>query len=287
MTDVESADAHAGALTITPLSPALGAEITGISLAESLDDSAFARIQQAFADHLVLTAPGQHLDPGRLRALIARFGTLDVNPVAPKELGFEDVVRLEYRGNAPDIWHFDASWLPEPPMLGAISMVTCPTIGGDTMWLNGYFAYEMLSDPMRELLDPLTLVCDGAGIGRPELRAEHPIVRTHPVTGRKSLFVDFVYGTHVLELDRRESNAVMTFLEHFVEDPRFCMRKHWEPGDFVVWDNRCTLHKVVVDWTGERVAHRVSAKGTAPEGSPRRWAPYVGHASMAGRRNSA
>ncbi|MET0304551.1 MAG: TauD/TfdA family dioxygenase, partial [Microbacteriaceae bacterium] len=193
-------------------------------MAEPLDDETFSVLEQAFADHQVLVAPDQHLDPGQLRALIARFGTLDVNPVAPKEAGYDDVVRLEYQGNAPDIYHFDASWLPAPPMLGSISMVTCPAIGGDTMWLNGYLAYETLSDPMRALLDPLTLVCDGAGIGRPELRAEHPVVRIHPVTGRKSLFVDFVYGTHLRELDRRESDAVLAFLAAYIEDPRFAFR---------------------------------------------------------------
>ncbi len=153
-------------------------------------------------------------------------------------------------------------------------MGSSPPIGGDTIWVSTYAAYELLSPPMQGLLDGLHVSYDAGWLGRPDQRAEHPAVRIHPETGRKALFVDFFYATRFVELSKTESDALLAHLSGYVGDPRFAYRHRWTNGDVAIWDNRCTLHRVVMDYDGARLAERVSLRGEQPVGPGAPWPRY-------------
>ena len=182
----------------------------------------------------------------------------------------------------PDIWHFDGSYTEAPPTAAFLSMVTCPPVGGDTLWLSTYLVYESLSTPLRELVDGLHVVYD-SGVGRSAgHRAEHPMVRVHPETGRKALFFDPFFSTRVVELSKDESDALLSFLRGYISDPRFACRYHWSAGTLAVWDNRCTLHRVTTDFSGERTVHRVTIAGEKPVGHEPRWPRFTARKGAAG-----
>jgi taurine dioxygenase len=164
-----------------------------------------------------------------------------------------------------------------------------PPLGGDTIFTNQYLAYEMLSAPMRDLLDGLTAVHHAAPFGHPEQQAVHPVVRTHPDTGRRSLFVNRTFTSHILELRRSESDALLQYLYSWSERPDFQCRYRWDVGTIGIWDNRCTQHYAVADYQGEkRVIERVTVIGDVPDGSPPRWEPFSedrGYGTLAQARN--
>jgi taurine dioxygenase len=154
-------------------------------------------------------------------------------------------------------------------------MVVCPARGGDTMFTNQHLVYESLSAPMRELLDGLTAVHTAAVFGHPEQRAEHPVVREHPVTQRRSLYVNRQFTSHIPQLRRGESDALLAYLCSFSEQPPFQCRYRWEPGGIGIWDNRCTQHYAVNDYDEPRLIQRVTVLGDDPQGSPPRWPDHT------------
>ena len=245
----------------------IGAEIAGVDLSVDVSDDAVATLRSAVLEHHVIFLRDQFLGPERLSAMGKRFGDLLVNPLAPSVAGLPEVVELVNRdGGAPDVWHFDSSFLEAPPALSLLSMVTTPSVGGDTLWMSGYAALEALAPSMREFLRDLTVVYDSAATPQriTGYVAEHPLVAAHPETGRPALFFDPSYSTQVLELERAESDALLAFLRVHVTDPTFSCRFRWSAGTLAIWDNRCTLHRVINDFSGERAILRVTVNGDPP-----------------------
>jgi taurine dioxygenase len=175
-----------------------------------------------------------------------------------------------------DEWHTDLTFQENPALMSVLHMVTCPETGGDTMWSSLYAAYEELSDPMKSLCDGLTALHDALPHNHPEMTTIHPVVRVHPVTGRKALYVNEHFTRRIVEMNATESEALLGHLTRWVANPRFTVRYHWTPGTIGIWDNRCTQHFVLNDFTGERVIQRVTVVGDDVQGAePPRWQPFV------------
>jgi taurine dioxygenase len=258
-------------LDVQPLSAPLGAEVRGVDLRE-LDDDTWGAIHAAWLEHLVLFFPDQHLSPDDQVGFARRFGTPDVRPFLPKlsDDHREIVVLDSDAGERADHWHADVTFDAAPPRASILQMEVCPATGGDTMWTNQYLAYELLSEPVRDLLDGLSAVhvASYVGAGR---SAEHPAVCLHPETGRKSLFVNRASTSHFVQLQPGESAALLNFLCEFSEQPRFRCRYRWSAGAVAVSDNRCTQHYALFDFEARRVMHRVTVLGDVPKGEPPRW----------------
>ena len=260
------------ARTVEPVSGALGAELRGLDL-EAITDEGFAALKQALLDHLVIFFPDQHLSPDGHRALGRRFGEIEIHPFIPKlSDDYPEIVVLDGdHGGRADVWHTDVTWGTSPPIASILHMVKCPSRGGDTMFTNQYLVYESLSAPIRELVEGLTAVHTAAVFGHPETQAEHPAVRVHPETGRRSLYVNRQFTSHFPQLRRSESDALLSFLFSFSEQPMFSCRYRWHPGGVGIWDNRCTQHYAVNDYDESRVIQRVTVLGDHPEGGEPRW----------------
>ena len=153
-------------------------------------------------------------------------------------------------------------------------MLRCPPVGGDTLWSSTYRAYEELSPPLQELCEGLTAIHNAEPHGRPEKMHRHPLVRVHPETGRKVLYVNEHFTRRIVELSRVESDVLLGHLTRWVGSPRFTVRYQWRPNTVAMWDNRCTQHSVLNDFEGERVIQRVTVMGDEVRGSEPRWAPY-------------
>ena len=254
-------------ITVTPSAGTLGAEIGGLRL-NALDDVQFAAIQRLLDEYLVLFFPAQHLTPNEHRAFASRFGEMEIHPFIPKldAEEFPEIVQLKASaGSVADVWHTDVTFSDSPPICSVLHMAQLPERGGDTMWNNQYAVYEALSEPMRDMLQHLTAVHHALPFGRTDIQAVHPVVRKHPTTGRPSLFVNRQFTSHIVELSRGESRALLEYLYTFSEQPHFTCRRSWGAGDIGIWDNRCTQHYAVNDAVGERIIHRVTIIGDHPE----------------------
>jgi taurine dioxygenase len=263
------------ALEVRPLTGCIGAEVVGVDL-NRLDEALWDQIRAIWLDHLVLFLPGQHLAPDAHVALGERLGELEIHPYIPKldEDHAQIVVLDSDQGAKADTWHTDVTFSTTPPLASILQMIECPPSGGDTLWSNQYLAYETLSDPLRDLVDGLSAVHTAVPFGHPEVNATHPVVRTHPETGRRSLFVNRTFTSHIVELRREESDALLEHLYRWSEQPRFQCRYQWQPGTLGMWDNRCTQHHAVNDYSDRRVIHRVTVLGDRPAGGPIRWKPF-------------
>lgn len=260
-------------MEIKPLSYALGASILGVDLRQALSDDTIAEIRQAWVDHLVLCFPGQSLTPPQQIAFCSRFGPLDdhrnrplwnrpdfpeVNIVSnkPQTIGGKKLMTL-----IADKWHTDMSFSNRAATASWLHALQLPTMGGDTMFSSMYRAYEALSPNMRKLAEQLQGVHDVSGAPdfqryTPEVQAErkrnyppvvHPVVRTHPESGRKHLFVGG-FLKHFVGYTERESRPLIDFFNEFASGPEFVYRHQWSPGDVLMWDNRCLLHYAVQDY---------------------------------------
>ena len=159
--------------------------------------------------------------------------------------------------------------------MSILKVVKCPDVGGDTMWANMYKAYDELSAPMRDLCEGLTALHDAHPHDRADMMAVHPVVRVHPATRRKSLFVNEHFTRRIVELSHEESELLLGYLTRWVSSPQFTVRYRWTEGTVAMWDNRCTQHFVLHDFDGERIIRRVTVVGDVPEAaSPARWEPY-------------
>lgn len=261
-------------VSVRRLSGALGAEVRGIDLA-GLHDVGFAELRRLLIEHHVLFLPEQHLTPGAHRDLGRRFGEIEIHPFLQKLDGeHPEIVVLESeRGMIADVWHTDVTFAASPPICSILHMVACPQFGGDTMWTNQAAVFAALTPPMQELLLGLTAVHTAAVFGQPDTEAEHPVVRRHPETGQPSLFVNRQFTKRIVQLNPDESDALLSFLYRFSEQPQFTVRYAWTPGAVGIWDNRITQHYVVNDFDGARVLHRVTVLGDVPEpaGETGRW----------------
>jgi len=273
-------------INVHPIAGALGAEVEGIDLSGPLDQETLAEIQQAWLKYLVLFFRDQELSPDQFKKFISNFGALITYPFLTKIEGDEYVERLslaEEPANAPPttILHIDLSMVEVPTKGAALYAVDVGEAGGDTIWVSAYAAYEGLSEPMKEFIRNrrgLFPALHDAAIDRmikggPEASqtakmflgkpSEHPLVHTHPETGKKALFVDPLFTWSIKDLHQDESDALLSYLSQHIAKPEFHCRFHWRPGSLAVWDNRCTLHKRVDDaYDKRRVMHRLGIEGT-------------------------
>ncbi len=274
------------ALDIRPLSGALGAEILGIDLAHDLGDDTVAAIRAAWLEHLVIFFRDQTLSPAQLLHAASRFGEPVEYPFVKGLEGFPQitpVIKLEHEKiNFGGLWHSDTAYLERPPMATMLIARETPPRGGDTLFANMYRAYETLSDGMRRMLDGLVVVNSSAKAdvtktredrvrdsaktdARQEYTAEHPVVRTHPETGRKALYANGGHALRFRDMTVEESAPLLSYLFAHATRPEFTCRFRWEPGSIALWDNRCTQHNPVNDYHGfRRVMHRVTLKGDVP-----------------------
>ena len=264
-----------GEVQVTRLAAALGAEVAGIELAGAGSD-VVAAIEELLLEHMVLFFPGQHLSVDDHVALAAQFGELEAHPnLKNARLDHPQIFELvASAGGIADEWHTDLTFMSSPSVMSVLNMVTCPAVGGDTMWSNLCLAYEALSAPMQELCDGLTALHDAHPHDRSDAMAIHPVVRTHPVTGHKALYVNEHFTRRIVEMSHEESQALLQLLTGWVEQARFTVRYHWTEGTIAMWDNRCTQHSVLNDFDGERIIQRATVMGDHPEGTAPRWSPY-------------
>ncbi len=274
---------------IRPIADALGAEISGIDLAEPLDEQSFAEIHAALLKHLVIFFRDQSLTPEQHIAFGKRFGTLHVHPYIPNLEGYPEIIKLKSAEDGPgkmayqsNQWHTDLTYAAEPPTASILHAVHVPEAGGDTMWNNLYAAYENLSPAIREFVDDLTAVHNIVTsmpadfmeqswaanqlerMQKATPPVEHPVVRTHPETGRKGLFVNRNFTSHIKGLSRIESDGILALLYQHIEQPEFTVRFHWRNNSLAMWDNRCTQHYALTDYHSLRVMHRVTVCGDRP-----------------------
>ena len=273
-----STAAKTAPLDVRRLSGSLGAEVRGLRLTQA-DGADAEAIRALLTEHLVLFFPDQHLTPDEHIAFGKLFGQLESHPnlsLNAERPEFFELHAYGGQGAVADEWHSDLSCQRSPSLIAILHMVRCPEFGGDTMWTNTYKAYEELSPPMRDFCDGLSALHDAQPHGKPEQMAVHPVVRIHPETGRKALFVNEHFTRRIVELSHQESEALLPFLTRWVASPRFTVRYHWTQGTIAMWDNRCTQHHVLNDFDGERVIQRVTVMGDRPEpASPPRWKPYL------------
>ena len=264
-------------IDVSPLTPTIGAVVEGVDLAQPMDDAVFEEVHRAWMEHLVLFMREQDMTPEQHLAFGRRFGELHVHPAAPYAHGNPELMVIhtdaDSKRNNGSGWHSDVSADEEPPLGSILHLHTVPAAGGDTLFASMYAAYEALSRPLRDLLDGLTARHESDYTGqygdhppqREFPRASHPVVRTHPVTGRKALFVNAGFTRAIDELSRRESRALLDFLFEHVKNPAFACRFEWQPLSLAMWDNRCVQHVAVWDYHPEtRSGLRVTIKGDRP-----------------------
>jgi taurine dioxygenase len=256
-------------------SGALGVEIRGIDL-NALTDDQFALVHERLLRHQVVFLPGQRdLTPEAHIAFGRRFGEVELHPYLPRKEGYPEIVVIDSEEGAKvDVWHTDMTFHQSPPIASVLHLIQLPSSGGDTMWTNQHLVYESLSAPMRDLVDGLTAIHTIRVGNEFSSRAEHPVVRVHPETGRRSLYVNRLFTSHIPQLSRNESDALLEYLFRFSESPQFTCRYRWQVGDVAMWDNRATQHYAVNDYREPRRGQRITILGDHPTGNPPRWEHY-------------
>jgi alpha-ketoglutarate-dependent taurine dioxygenase len=272
-------------IEIRPLTAVIGAEVVGLDLGADLPDAVIADINTALLRWKVLFFRNQRIDEGQQIAFAHRFGELTpAHPVQGSLEGHPQVYAVEARqlrsrehdGRRRDTgWHTDITFVANPAKASILRGVTIPEYGGDTLWTNLVAAYEDLSTPIRSLVDGLQAVhrwhnYDGSvPAGQPVPSAVHPVVRVHPETGERALFVNPIFTTHIIGLSGRESYLLLDLLFHQIGRPEFSVRFRWEPGSVAFWDNRATAHVGPVDIEHadlDREVRRVTLVGDVPVG---------------------
>lgn len=277
---------------LKPVTGTIGAEIRGIDLAGPLDDAAIDWINAALVEHKVLFFRDQDLDRESHIEFGKRFGQLEVHPFAKHLSAFNtgdndpEIIVIESRkdgaSTGTDMWHSDVTWRVEPSLGSILRCLKSPPAGGDTMWANMEEAYDRLDDETKARIEGLEAEHDWEGFRRglrsngvPESTIEamnadypvttHPVVRTHPVSGRKCIYVNRIFTTRILGLEPDESDALLEKLYHQSTLPEVQVRFRWEPGSVAFWDNRSTQHYAVADYGGaHRLMERVTVAGDRP-----------------------
>ena len=276
-------------IEITPIAGALGAEIHGVNLAEDLDAEVIQEIRQALLDNLVIFFRDQELNPAQLINFAKKFGPLDEHDFVQGLPEYPEILRLvkeadETGRNFGGGWHSDVTYQEEPALGSVLYALDVPPVGGDTLFSNQYLAYETLSDGMKELLDGLLCVHSAKGIYDPDgissrsfvnmamepgekanEEVEHPVIRTHPETGRKGLFVNGNFSKRFKGMTAEESAPLLKYLFEHGRREAFTCRFRWEKGSVAFWDNRAVMHQAINDYEGyRREMHRVTVAGDRP-----------------------
>ena len=268
-------------LTIDKLTPIIGAEVGGIDLSKPLGNRQVDELHRALAENCVIFFRDQHISQDQHLAFGRLFGDLHIHPAAPAEPGKPELMIIRADKDSPrangEGWHTDVSCDVEPPMGSILYIKECPPKGGDTLFANMYAAYEALSDRMKTYLADLTAIHDGedayrgtyANLGVKDKpvypRAEHPVVRTHPMTSRKALYVNRGFTKRLVGVPRDESDGILRYLFEHMENPLFQCRFRWQPNSIAFWDNRCVQHRAMWDyWPHTRSGNRVTVAGDKP-----------------------
>ncbi len=280
-------------IDVRPIAGALGAEVQGVDLSSPLDDETFAEVKRAFHENLVIFFRDQQITPQQHVAFAGRFGELDIHPFAK---GLDDLPEVlpvikeaeDHAGNFGGTWHSDVTFYEKPALGSVLYALETPAYGGDTMFANMYMAYDTLSDGLKELLEGLTALHNASrsyGVDSrttrrkakgsksmeikfgldAEAMVEHPVVRTHPETGRKGLFVNHVFTQRFKGWTQEESQPLLDYLYAHAVRPEFTCRFRWRNGSIAFWDNRCVQHYALNDYHGQRrEMHRVTICGDRP-----------------------
>lgn len=276
----------AARISVRPLAQLLAAEIAGIDLRQPLDESLLGEVRRAFADHLVLVFRGQDLTPGQQVAFTRYFGPVEPHPLGSRRTadGHSEVLVFENKPGTPgarnDFWHSDISFAEQPPASSLLHARRVTEGYGDTMFSNMYAAYEELSGGLKRILEGLRAVhtsaplvrrnnenrSDGHPIAEIPAPVEHPVIRTHPVTGRMALYVNPYFTSHFAGMTADESRPILEYLYAEATRHENLYRHQWRQGDVVMWDNRATMHYAIYDYDDgmPRLMHRTTAGGERP-----------------------
>ncbi|MFG1836947.1 TauD/TfdA dioxygenase family protein [Micromonospora sp. NPDC049175] len=285
-------------LTLDPLGPHFGAEVRGLDLHGATDDE-LAAVRAALVDRKVLFFADQRLDDDGQVRLGRRLGELTASHpvVGGVDESHPEVYALDSADNGfADVWHTDVTFVSRPPLGSILRAVTLPPSGGDTTWADSQLAYDSLAEPVRRLVDTLVTVHDGNrefGYYLAQRRGgrgsvwdgevvtrldpvEHPVVRVHPETGRRGIFVNPGFTSHIVGVSEAESRAILDLLYAHLTKPEHLVRHRWRTGDVAMWDNRSTAHYANRDYGGaRRVVHRITLRGDRPQGPAEPWRGQV------------
>ena len=265
------------ALKVIPIAGALGAEVTGVDLSEPIGQQCAADINQAFLDHLVLSFPNQSMNPASLLKLTQDLGGVGETPYLTGLYEFPDVVPIIKEATEKSAltfgagWHTDFTFQAHPPSKTILYAVEVPPAGGDTLYTNLYRAYDALSEGMKVMLNGMTALHSAVrsygpnatlkdqmeamtinnATSMPDLM-EHPVIRTHPETGKKALWINPVYTIRFKDMTEAESSPILKYLNDLITNPSFTCRVAWQAGTLTMWDNRCTQHCATSDYYGHR-----------------------------------
>ena len=272
-------------IKVKPISGSLGAIVEGVDLREPLDEDTYKDIKEALLENLVIFFRDQDITPAQQVAFGRRFGELHIHPFIPALKEQPEIIRLwaedggEENLRLANFWHEDLSYTDDPPLAAILRGVQVPSRGGDTMWVNLYRAYDTLSERMKEILQDMVAVHDLTKVyRRQDLQqdggverfrtsfeksppAEHPIVKVHPETGKKLLYISELTTTHIKDLNPSESDALLEMLFRHIDWKELQCRFYWERNSIAMWDNRCTAHYAVRDYSEPREMHRVTVLG--------------------------
>jgi len=273
-------------ITVNPIAGSLGAEIQNVDLSETISDEIITDVYQALLDFQVIFFRNQKFEPITQKIFAEKIGKPVIYPFVKGLEDYPEITPILKKetdiNNFGGIWHSDTTYQEKPPMGTMLYAIETPEFGGDTEFANQYLAYESLSDGMREFLDTLKGVNisgkarvaktrsdimkhASVGLKGDELKAIHPVIRTHPETKRKSLYVNEAHTTHFVGMTEEESTPILEYLFKHQIKSEFTCRFHWQPGSVAIWDNRCTMHNPINDYHGKRrLMHRITFAGDKP-----------------------
>ena len=268
---------------VDPLSPIIGAEVSGVDISKPLDKDVLEEVNRALLDHQVIFFRDQEMSLERHKAFGRNFGSLHIHPTAAKIDGHPEILIIHADENSKAVagmkWHSDVSCDLEPPMGSILHLRQIPKVGGDTMFASMYYAYEQLSGPIKSFISNLSAWHESIGVHRDRLNhkgalrdgenaypeALHPVVRTHPVTKKKTLFVNENFTTRIEGLNKNESDSILAMLYEHIATPEFHCRFRWKENSVAFWDNRCVQHRSVWDYYPQvRHGYRVTISGDKP-----------------------
>ncbi len=275
-----------GRIVLKRIAGALGAEVSGVTLSQPMPAETLAELRNAWLEHQVLFFRSQDLTPEQFMEFASNWGDPVEYPFVRGIEGFPEIIevkKLEHETvNFGGIWHSDTAYLEQPPMASMLLARELPPYGGDTLFANMYLAYETLSQGLRHTLENLRAVnssaradvtrtredrikSDGKAEEKRELVAEHPVVRVHPETGGKALYVNVAHTVRFVGWSEEESRPLLEYLFRHQVRPEFTCRFVWKPGSIALWDNRCTQHNPINDYPGYlRLMHRITLAGDVP-----------------------
>jgi len=272
-------------ITAKPIAGALGAEIEGINLTQSLCQDDYKQIRKLLIEHEVIFFRNQDISPAQQKDLAHSFGPLQTHPAYETVEGFPEITILESTAHKPtkiEAWHSDMTFRLHPPIASVLCSKIIPERGGDTLWASATAAYEHLSEKMKGFLDGLYAVHDFRHGFKESLEesggaerlaqavndnppVEHPVIQIHPESGKKVIFVNSLFTTHIVGITQAESRAILDFLFEHIKMPEFTCRFSWEPNCIALWDNRSTQHKPINDYfPAHRKLHRITIYGDLP-----------------------